>query len=208
MDHQDLIRSIQKFAAASNLNNLLKQLSSLETFKDRTTFAEKHFEHLSSGSSRIIYLTEDHQVLKLAKNERGIAQNKVEAKIANKFVNETTSSDPNGIWKLSPYRDKITEKEFESLTKVPFKDFAEAIDFGIQKKGKKPSDFDKISKSEIYKALLHLNKEHNLLPGDLTRISSWGKADDHPVLLDAGLTRKVYDDYYTSKDETSKPKTT
>jgi hypothetical protein len=208
MDNQDLIRSIQKFAATTtNLESILKELSKIETFKDRTAFAEKHLEHLSSGSSRIIYLTPDHQVLKLAKNERGIAQNKVEAKVKSPFVNETTKADPNGIWKLSPYRDKITEKEFEALTKTNFKDFASAIDFGIQKKGKKPDNFDQIAKSEIYKAIIQLNKEHNLLPGDLTRISSWGKSDKHPVLLDAGLTRKVYDDFYTSKDHTPKPKT-
>ena len=199
MNTKNLLAKINRFASA----NLLEQLSALETFKDRVDFAEKNFEHLSSGSSRIIYLTNDKQVLKVAKNERGIAQNKVESSVKSPIVNPTTKFDKDGIWKLSPYCDKITEKEFEKLTDVPFKEFAAAIDHGIND-DKKPSDFDKISKSDIYKEVIRLNKEYKLLPGDMTRISSWGKNDGNPVMLDAGLSREVYDKYYTTKEKTSK----
>jgi hypothetical protein len=192
-----VLSKINRFATT----NILQQLSSLETFKDRIDFAEKHLAHLSSGSSRIIYLTDDKQVLKLAKNERGIAQNKVESKIKSSFVNETTKSDKNGIWKLSPYCDKITEKDFEKLTNVSFKEFGQAIEHGISDE-KKPKDFDKISKSDIYKEIIRLNKEYKLLPGDLIRISSWGVNKGVPVLLDAGLTRNVYDEFYTTKEKT------
>lgn len=202
MDRKSLIGAIYRFANAVSLNATLNKLSKIETYKDRIAFAEKHFEHLSSGSSRIIYLTDDKQVLKLAKNDRGIAQNKVEAKVKSKYVNKTTKHDPDGIWKLSPYCDKITEKEFETITGVPFKEFSEAVDHGVSKDKKKPKHFDTISKSSIYKEMLRLNKEYKLLPGDLTRISSWGKCDGVPVLLDAGLTREVYDDFYTTKEKT------
>jgi hypothetical protein len=190
--------------AATALPQVLVELSKIETFTDRIAFAEKHLEHLSSGSARLIYKTADGQVLKLAKNDRGIAQNRVEAdpKMTSKFINPTTKSDKDGIWKLSPYCDKITEKEFEKLTGVPFKDFAAAVDHGINDE-KKPNDFDKIAKSEIYKEIIRLNKTFKLLPGDMTRISSWGTDGKRPVLLDAGLTRGVYDRFYTTKEKTS-----
>ncbi len=196
-----LISAIYRFASEASLDRVLKELSALETYKERVAFAEKHFEHLSSGSSRIIYLTDDKQVLKVAKNDRGIAQNKVEVKVHSPNVNKTTKSDKDGIWKLSPYCDKITEKEFEKLTGVAFKDFGEAVGHGIND-DKKPKNFDKIAKSAIYKEVIRLNKEYKLLPGDMVRISSWGECDGKPVLLDAGLTRDVYDRYYTTKEKT------
>jgi hypothetical protein len=39
------------------------------------------------------------------------------------------------------------------------------------------------------------------MPGDLSRISSWKKRDNKPVLVDMGLTKKVFDDYYDSSEE-------
>src|ERR1019366_5079042 len=50
----NLISQIDFFFKAAS-DSLFKELSSLETFEDRVAFAEKHFEHLSSGSSRVIY---------------------------------------------------------------------------------------------------------------------------------------------------------
>src|ERR1700678_1914361 len=131
---KDLLQAIDrfhKFATATSLPEILKELSSLETFKDRVAYAEKHLKHLSSGSSRVIYITPDQQVLKLAKNERGIAQNIAEGnpKMVSKYINKTTKQDKDGIWKISPFLDKITEKEFQEMVGIPFKHFSEAISY-------------------------------------------------------------------------------
>ena len=40
---------------------------------------------------------------------------KIESKVKSKYVNKTTKSDPNGVWKLSPFLDKITEKEYQEI---------------------------------------------------------------------------------------------
>ena len=187
-------------ADSKDLETVLKNLSKLETFKARIDYAEKNLEHLSSGSSRVVYVTHDKEVLKLAKNERGIAQNKVESKIRCKYVNETTKSDSDGVWKLSPFLDKINEKEFKELTGVDFEDFGKALDHGLEDvsgdSAAKPKNFAKIKDSDIYKQLIKVGKEFDLMPGDMSRISSWGKIDDHPTLLDAGLTREIYDEFY------------
>ena len=183
--------------AQSKIEEILNQLSSLETFKDRIDYAEKHLEHLSSGSSRLIYKLPDGRVLKLAKNEKGIAQNKVEAnpKMKSKYINPTIRSDKNGIWKLSPYLNKITEKEFEKLTDVNFKEFGKALEHKINKESK-PGDYDKISKLDLFKELVRLNKDFDILIGDMIRISSWGTKDDLPILLDTGLSEKIWDKFY------------
>lgn len=186
---------------SKDLDTVLKNLSDLETFTARVDYAEKNLKHLSSGSSRVVYvLPGEKEVLKLAKNDRGVAQNKVESKLKCKYVNKTTRACKDGCWKISPFLDKITEKEFEKLTDISFKDFGEALSYGLKDissdSPKKPKNFDEIAKTEIYKDIVECSKEHDLLPGDLARISSFGQVDGHPTLLDAGLTRKIYDKFY------------
>jgi hypothetical protein len=208
MKIEDLISQANLFyrlATKDSLDTILKTLSDLDTFTDRVDYAEKHLEHLSSGSSRVIYLTPNKTVLKLAKNNRGIAQNKVEAnpKMTSKYVNKTLKADKNGVWKISPFLDKITEKDFKEMTGIDFKDFGEAISYGLKaisenSDAEKPKDFDKIKKLDIYKEIIRLGEEWDLLPGDIERISSWGTDKGHPVLLDAGLTRDIYDEFYDS----------
>src|ERR1700677_4811773 len=69
---------------------ILKNLENLETYAARKKYAEKNLKHLSSGSARIVYLTPDKTVVKLAKNDKGIAQNEAEAhpKMTPKFLNK------------------------------------------------------------------------------------------------------------------------
>lgn len=185
---------------------ILKELSSFETFKDRVDYAEKNLKHLSSGSSRVIYVTPSDEVLKLAKNDRGVAQNKAEGnpKMKSKFINKTLKQDNDGIWKISPFLDKITEKEFEKMVGVPFKEFGEAISYGLQSisgnSHDKPKGLAEVEKTEIYKELVRLGKEFKLLGGDIARISSWGVCDGVPVLLDAGLTKEIFDEFYSSAE--------
>lgn len=196
---------------ASKDNAILKELSELETFKDRIELAGKELEHRSSGSSRIVYEFGSDQVLKLAKNEKGLAQNKAEAnpKIKSKYVNETIKSDKDGIWIISPLREKITEKEFKKMTDINFKDFGKALEYGLRSVSKdsdqkKPKDYEDIAKTEIFKEIVRVGKIGDLLPGDLTRISSFGKTKDHPILLDTGLNNKIYKIYYDSDTDKRK----
>lgn len=195
-------------ADSKDAATILKNLSSIETFTDRNAYAERNLDHMSSGSSRLIYSLGKGLVLKLAKNEKGIAQNKAEAnpKIKSKYVNPTLKADKDGLWKISPKLEKITEKEFEELTDINFKDFGEAISYGVDKDEKKPEHFEEISKSDLYKEMIRLNKEFDILMGDVERISSWGVKDNCPVLLDTGLTSSIFNLYYDSDSDKAKGK--
>lgn len=182
---------------------ILSNLEKLETYAARKKYAEKNLKHLSSGSSRIVYLTPDKTVVKMAKNDKGIAQNEVEAnpKMTSKFLNKIISYAKNHSWIETHYLEKISEKEFEEMTDLKFKDFDAALSYGLKnissdKSGEKPDNFKEVSGSDIYKEIKRLGEKFKLLPGDLGRISSWGTKDGNPVLIDAGLTREVYDDYY------------
>lgn len=212
MNINKIIALTRLFAMAAEVKTneqILKELSSLETFKDRVDYAEKHLEHISSGSSRVIYKLNDKTALKLAKNSRGIAQNKAEAnpKMKSKYINKTLEADKNGIWKTSPFLDKITEKEFEEITGINFKDFGNALSYGLKSVSEnseveKPKHFNEISESEMYKELIKLGKEFDLMPGDMERISSWCKDSEGVKLVDVGLTKKIFEDFYEDSGTT------
>jgi hypothetical protein len=201
----EMARALLAQATTKSLSfkEVCSELESLETFADRIKFAKKHLKHLSSGSSRVVYLTPQNTILKLAKNDRGLAQNKVESnpKMKSKFINKVKGFAKNHEWIHMEYRDKITTKQFEKMTDIPFKEFGDAIKYGLRKltskpDRKEPKNFDSIKSSKIYKEFLRLGEEFQLMPGDMARISSFGEHDGHPILLDAGLTKNIFDEFY------------
>jgi hypothetical protein len=192
-------------ANSKDLKTVLKNIEKLETHGARKKYAEKNLKHLSSGSSRIVYLTSDKTIIKLAKNDKGLAQNEAESnpKMKSKFINRTISSAKNNSWMQTHYLDKISVKDFEEMTGLDFDDFGDSIRYGLKNVSghsdkKKPKNFDEVSKSEIYKEMKKIGDKNKLMGGDLARISSWGKKDGHPVLIDAGLTKEVFSEFYES----------
>jgi len=190
---------------SKDLKTVLKNIEQLETHGARKRYAEKNLKHLSSGSSRLVYLTTDKTIIKLAKNDKGLAQNKAESnpKMTSKFLNKTISSAKNNSWMQTHYLDKITVKDFKEMTDLDFDDFGECIRYGLKNVSghsdkKKPKNFDEVSKSEIYKEMKKVGDKFKLMGGDLARISSWGTKDGRPVLIDAGLTKDVFSEFYES----------
>lgn len=190
---------------SSDLSIVLKNLSKLETYNARKKYAEKNLEHLSSGSSRIVYLSSKDTIIKLAKNDKGVAQNKAESNpdIKSDLANKVIRHADNYSWIESAYIDKITNKEFKEMTGMDFDDFGESIRYGLKnvsgnKDREKPENFEDIEGSDLYKELKELGKKFKLMPGDLARISSWGKKDGKPILIDVGLTKDVFEDFYES----------
>lgn len=190
---------------SKDTKEILSNLEKLETYQARKKYAEKNLKHLSSGSARVVYLTPEKTIIKMAKNDKGVAQNKAEAnpKMKSKHLNKILSHAKNHSWIEVCYLDKITVKDFKKMTGLDFNDFGEAIRYGLKAVSgntdkEKPDNFEKIEKSDIYKDLKQVGDKFKLMPGDLARISSWGTKDGIPVLIDAGLTKDVFADYYES----------
>ena len=121
----------------------------------------------------------------------------------SKFVNKIISKSKNNIWLETHYLDKITEKQFKKMTDIDFEDFGKVMRYALKNitnnsDKKKPAKFDEISKSEIYKELKRLGTQFKLMPGDLAKISSFGAKDGHPILIDAGLTKDIFEEFYES----------
>lgn len=190
-------------ADSKDLDTVLSNLAKLETYTARTKYAENNLKHLSSGSSRIVYLTPSKTILKLAKNDKGIAQNKAEAnpKMKSKYLNQIIRRASNDAWIETHYLDKISKHDFEDMTGLKFDDFGDGIRYGLRDVSgntdlEKPNNFDKVEKSEIYREMKRIGEQFKLMPGDLARISSWGTKDERPILIDAGLTADVFADFY------------
>jgi uncharacterized protein YpmB len=198
-------------ANSKDIKTILKNIEDLETYASRKAYAEKNLEHLSSGSSRIVYLTPKKTVIKLAKNDKGIAQNKEEVaadKCSSKYINKVLDQAKNHSWIEVPFLDDLTEKEFEDMTDITFKDFADAIEYGLKaisgnSDKKKPKNFDDVEKTDIYRDIVDVAKKKDLMPGDLGRISSWRAKDGKPILADAGLSEKIFSEFYEDKNTTS-----
>src|SRR5581483_4632609 len=165
-----------KLAASEEQSTVLKKLEELDTYNARKEYAEKELEHLSSGSSRIVYKTSKGTILKLAKNDKGIAQNKAEAnpKMKSKYLNEILGHAKDYSWIETHYLEKFTAKEFEEITGLKFDDFGEGIRYGLKKVSgnsdlEKPENFDRVEKSDIYKEMHRIGSEFKLMPGDLAR---------------------------------------
>lgn len=197
-------------ADSKDLKIVLKNIENLETYQARKKYAEKNLEHLSSGSSRIVYKTSDGTVIKMAKNDRGLAQNQEEIKASSKYnskyLNKVIRSAKNYSWMEVPYLEKITEKNFKDIIGVDFNDFGDALRFSLKKISEnidqeKPEKYSEIIKLDLFKEINKLAKDLNLMPGDLARISSYGIKEGRPILADFGLTKKIYEYFY--EDSTS-----
>jgi hypothetical protein len=192
-------------ANSKDLKTILKNLEKLETYQARKKYAEENLSHLSSGSSRIVYLTPTKTILKLAKNDKGIAQNKAEAnpKVKSKYLNKIFSKAKNFAWVETSFLKKITEKQFKKMTGLDFGNYGDAIRYALRdissnKDIEKPDDYEEIETNDFFKGIVEIGKKNDLMPGDLARISSIGIKDGHPVLIDAGLTKKIFKEFYES----------
>jgi uncharacterized FlaG/YvyC family protein len=194
---------------SSNLKEILSNIESLQTFSARKEYAEKCLKQIASGSSRVVFEAPKDVVVKLAFNDKGLAQNKAEASIKDdcKYLNLVTKNAKDYSWVITPLAKKITEREFYDKTGINFKEFGECVKYAMRelstKERTKPEDFDKISQEAIFKEIVEIGLKYKLMPGDIARISSWKIKDDVPVLVDLGLTQEIYKKFYAKKKTNS-----
>ena len=75
----EVIESYLEEDYPSNFN--LEEFSKLTSFNKRIQYCQERLKRISSGSSRIVYMVDDTKVLKIARNQKGLGQNEIEAAI-------------------------------------------------------------------------------------------------------------------------------
>ena len=203
-----LIKSVIKEMAYPTSFNM-RDFKNISSYAGRMKYCEQHLTKLASGSGRVVYKIDDEKVLKLAKNQKGIAQNEVESQyyIQNyDIVARVFDADQNDTFLEMELARKCTKSEFRKIVGFSFDLIYPYLDniLGPHRRyGRQSiSDEDKtmLDEDEWMKSLLELVGDYGMPLGDVTRISSYGivKRDgqDAVVLVDFGLTQGVYDDYY------------
>jgi hypothetical protein len=202
-----------KISIVDNSEPLLKHLSDLKDFEDRIEFADKTFpEKLGGGSSRIVYKLNDELIIKIAYNEKGIAQNLVEAQpeMQKECVNNVLIADAEGKWTIIPFTEKITEEDFKKYIGIGFDQFKNSLYYKFNAESDdwiKPKNYDEIEKNKFFRCIAELILENDLVIGDIAKSSSFGVVDGKIVLRDGGLDRDVYDEYYSDHRSSSGHKT-
>lgn len=194
----------------------IKGLHNIKSFAGRQKYIAQHLEKIGAGSARVVYKIDDNHVLKLAKNDKGLAQNSVEGDFSmhqwySDFVPELIDKDEDDLWIIKERITKITRKEFERLSGYKFDEFSLMLRKLINDRtSNKPfyakiddDKYEEFIDDEFIVDLTDFIVNYDLEVGDIGgNLNNWGKSQKHtdnPVLADVGLTKSVYQQHYSRK---------
>lgn len=193
----------------------MEHFKTLTKFAERVRYCEEHLKKIASGSSRIVYMIDNIKVLKLAKNKKGIAQNEVEIEygqyndISDIVAQIFDYDEENSFWVEMELATKVKKSDFKTIVGYSFEDYQVAIhNYGVDSGNSKgfKYDIDKeladgMWENEFMYEMFSFIGNYSVPTGDLERLNSYGvvKRDgqDKIVLIDYGITHKVYSTYYS-----------
>ena len=162
-------------------------------------------ENVGEGSSRAVFQIDDVQVLKLALNEKGIAQNRVEAstkEMKSPLFPYILYVDDNNKWLVTEYVLPAEYKDFEHCLGFGcghfFYHIIESIK-GLKYDGGMSAYEDEFvpyfGDSEFYRLLAKYILDYDIPIGDIQRIENWGvtkrNGKDTLVILDPGWNKET-----------------
>lgn len=208
---------IKEMAYPSSFN--FDEFRNCRSFAERVRYCEARLQRIASGSSRIVYQVDNEKVLKLAKNQKGIAQNQVEYRLGTEpyytCFAEIYEYDEQGLWIEMEFCKKAKKSDFKAIYGVPFEVLCCMI--YDMKNNYVHSRYGKINPYSEYREIVQQiwNGEENDLQllftsvqeymgsemlesiGDLCRPSSWGiNSEGYFTLIDYGLDDDVAKKYY------------
>jgi hypothetical protein len=207
----DILRLADNFSlkASASIDPGLEQLSKIPSFAGRARFCEQNFKRITSGSGRIIFEYDPNHVIKLARNDKGIAQNATESDgfIQSNYSNivaRVLDSDPDDKWLLAERATTISPSQFKlkmgfSLDEL-YRYLVDRFDpqrYKIMFREDMPKDLEeKIANHPLVEELIDMMANFGMQPGDFGRKNSWGTVGDRLVLVDYGLTEDIYHEHY------------
>jgi hypothetical protein len=187
------------------------EFKALPSFAARMKYVKARLPKVAQGSARAVFIVDDTTVLKVAMNEKGKAQNDVEADVGrqgNYPVAQVFEVGDGGVWVEMEKAIKATPKLFKQLAGVDIKTFDQVVRYyDMDIKGRagyisRPQGYDDLvsGDNELINDVLSLMADYDMPGGDIGRISSWGVVNrggqQKLVLIDFGLTNAVWRDYY------------
>lgn len=180
------------------------------SFKSKIDYAVQQAQKVGSGSSRVAFAI-DYQgrktVLKIAKNNKGLAQNEAEARILDDYylkrlglfipLIDYDEEHNKPIWIHTEFATKATAANIKAACGGSLDDL---IAWAKREHGhRKPwfmGDPDNINpESDLAESFSDYVGSYDPELGDYNRLANWGMYHGHPVIIDAGFdadTKKLY----------------
>lgn len=179
---------------------------SLSHFSKQLLYAKGKLKKLGAGSSRIVFEYKN-DVLKIAKNKKGIAQNKIETdnyihQSHKNIVCKLLEEDKECNWLLVQKANKINNSRFEKLANIKFETFCGLLTkWDKQKNGKlkltnEESEMLYGEEDTFLQQLVNLISNFDFIVNDFKKLTSFGEINNRIVVVDFGFTESVYKEHY------------
>lgn len=188
-------------------------------FAKTLQYAKERLTRVGNGSARVAFEFKYEgrdTILKLARNRKGLAQNKEESQLFDDwFVLQTgmtipmidydeVSADP--VWLHVEKAEKMTRAKFEKFFEFDIdvmnvimkamRGYYPRID-SLRELTDKYQEIMEEGDNEHIDGLVDLVSNYTEIEtADLTRLSNWGIYKGNPVIIDLGLSKTVYKDLY------------
>lgn len=194
------------------------------SFKQRLAYALERAKKLGTGSSRVAMIIEYQgrpTVLKIAKNNKGLAQNDVEADIlGDGYASQLGILIPlidydeqnrQPTWIHTEMAQKASEKQLCAIMKCDnlsqlvsmawsitgkkkyLGTYQGYVDY-LRQKGNSEQDIETVT--EYANMLADINSNFDIELADFGRAANWGIFNGKPVIIDAGANNNVISQYY------------
>jgi hypothetical protein len=195
----------------------IQEFNDIQSYSKKVKYAADHLKKIGSGSSRVVFLVDDEKVLKIAKNVKGLGQNRTEADwsmqqygiVAKIFNIGEDHKDIGPMWLEMELAKKVSPKRFKEVTGIALQDVQFYLTYlnsvNNPSRYRTPTIDDQlketVQENEWMQDLESLILNYDMTyPGDFGRISTYGEVvrDGVPtiVLVDFGLSSNVYYEYY------------
>lgn len=203
----------------SNINEAMKDtfsfdtLSSLPSFAQRIRYCKEQLgQPIGNGSSRMVFQIDDEKCLKLAKNEKGMAQNDAEydwgAQNYGVMPKLYDSAEDGESWIVVEYVLPAKKQDFKHCLGITWEDYCRFVIKVYNRYARRPMP-SSMSDDE-YQMLLDNNEwlarldsymaDYQVPFGDLVGLRNYGlvmrDGDPEIVILDSGLTQQIWEEYY------------
>lgn len=183
----------------------------LKSYSKRVLYCNQTLQKIKSGSARVVYFVDNTKVLKLAKNEKGLEQNRLEADYLIQehhldVVTQVYEYDQDDMWIISEFAKNTSIKKFEQITGVNFEKLCEFLRTENRNfkrgwgKSLSQEEIDAMYENEYVMQILTVMQDFDMPAGDLCRIGSYGEVvrNGRPtiVLRDYGLSQDTYNRLY------------
>lgn len=182
-------------------------------------------EEFGMGSSRFVFAMDGGKVLKIARNKKGVEQNKLEAFAGrdphvHSMLASVYDASPENVWLVSEFVEPLEDGDFkvaEDVCGVQWSEVRKVLGLSnktdvdatvvdntrkMEKSGGGKSEKTKKSGCLTGNKFLEglqgfLDRYQGMLTGDIVKLSSWGVSSKGClVLLDYGITRKKFEELY------------